>query len=49
MDEHLDAVASRAMIAARPTGSRELRDVLALYAEEPKPVRPRNGGKRNPH
>jgi DNA-binding GntR family transcriptional regulator len=48
MDEHLDAVASRAMIVARPAGSRELRDVLALYAEEPKPGRARNG-KRNRH
>lgn len=35
MEEHLEAVASRALIVARPPRSRELKDVLSLYAEEP--------------
>jgi len=36
MEEHLEAVASRALIVARAPKNRELKDVLALYAEEPK-------------
>src|SRR5215468_4922491 len=35
MEEHLEAVASRALIVARPVKGRELKDVLSLYAEEP--------------
>jgi len=42
MDEHLEAVASRALIVAKPAKTREFKDVLAIYAEEEKPV-PRNG------
>ena len=38
MDEHLEAVASRALIVARPPKSRELKDVLAVYAEEAAPA-----------
>jgi DNA-binding GntR family transcriptional regulator len=49
MEEHLEAVASRALIVARPPKNRELKDVLALYAEAEKPGAPRNGGKRNRH
>jgi DNA-binding GntR family transcriptional regulator len=40
MEEHLEAVASRALIVARPSKSRELKDVLAVYAEETAPVAP---------
>lgn len=36
MEEHLEAVASRALIVARPQKNRDLKDVLALYGEEPK-------------
>ena len=36
MEEHLEAVASRALIVARAPKNRDLKDVLALYAEEPK-------------
>ena len=35
MDEHLEAVASRALIVARPLRNRELKDILSLYAEGP--------------
>src|SRR5262245_20444061 len=38
MAEHLEAVASRALIVARPVKGRELKDVLAVYAEEAAPV-----------
>lgn len=46
MDEHLEAVASRALIVAHPTKSRELKDVLALYAEDSNPRSRSNGSKR---
>jgi DNA-binding GntR family transcriptional regulator len=39
MDEHLEAVAKRALIVARPTVARDFKDVLAFYAGEPKPTR----------
>jgi DNA-binding GntR family transcriptional regulator len=42
MDEHLEAVASRALIVARPAKSRDLKDILASYSQEP-----RSGGKPN--
>jgi len=47
MDEHLEAVAGRALIVTRPPRSRELRDVLALYAEDSKPRSRSNGSKRS--
>ena len=34
MEEHLEGVASRALIASRPLRNRDLRDVLASYADE---------------
>lgn len=37
MNEHLEAVASRALILARPPKSRELKDILSTYAEGAKP------------
>jgi len=43
MEQHLEAVAERALIVARPPPPREFKDVLARYAEEPKPPRARNG------
>ena len=46
MDEHLEAVAKRALIVARPAPARDFRDVLARYAEEPKPAR---NGRRGKH
>jgi DNA-binding GntR family transcriptional regulator len=46
MDEHLEAVASRALIVARPAKSRELKDILSLYAEERGSHRKQNGSKR---
>jgi DNA-binding GntR family transcriptional regulator len=49
MDEHLEAVASRALIVARPSKSRDLKDILALYGEEPKSGAPPPGGKRAKH
>ena len=33
MDQHLEAVASRALIVARPNKSRDIKDILAGYAE----------------
>lgn len=36
MAEHLEAVASRALIVARPPKNRELKDILADYAAEPR-------------
>jgi hypothetical protein len=33
MDQHLEAVASRALIVARPYKSRDIKDILAGYAE----------------
>ena len=34
MEEHLEAVASRALIVARPPKNRDLKDILASYASE---------------
>jgi DNA-binding GntR family transcriptional regulator len=34
MDEHLDGVANRALIVARPQKNRELKDILSSYADE---------------
>lgn len=34
MEEHLEGVASRALIVSRPPRNRDLRDVLASYADE---------------
>lgn len=34
MDEHLDGVANRALIVARPAKNRELKDILSSYADE---------------
>jgi DNA-binding GntR family transcriptional regulator len=34
MEEHLEAVASRALITARPTRERDIKDILAPYAAE---------------
>lgn len=42
MAEHLEAVASRALIVARPPKNRELKDILTDYAAEP-----RAGAKRS--
>jgi DNA-binding GntR family transcriptional regulator len=42
MAEHLEAVASRALIVARPPKNRELKDILTDYA-----VEPRAGAKRS--
>jgi DNA-binding GntR family transcriptional regulator len=49
MEEHIEAVASRALIVARPSKNRELKDVLAVYGEEPKPVARKNGSRRVKH
>ena len=46
MDEHLEAVAKRALIVARPAAARDVKDVLARYAEEPKPA---PNGRRGRH
>jgi DNA-binding GntR family transcriptional regulator len=46
MEEHLEAVAKRALIVARPAPARDFKDVLARYAEEPKPAR---NGRRARH
>ena len=46
MDEHLEAVANRALIVARPAAARDFKDVLALYAGEAKPAR---NGRRARH
>jgi DNA-binding GntR family transcriptional regulator len=43
MDEHLEAVANRALIVARPPKNRELKDILASYADEPKTAAARPG------
>jgi len=47
MHEHLEAVASRALIVAKPAETREFRDVLAIYAEDVKPAV--RSGKRSKH
>ena len=36
MEEHLEAVANRALIVARPARGRDLKDVLTVYAEDAK-------------
>ncbi|MBX9846013.1 MAG: GntR family transcriptional regulator [Xanthobacteraceae bacterium] len=48
MDEHLEGVANRALIVARPAKNRELKDILASYADEPKSAvaRPNNRARR---
>lgn len=46
MDEHLEAVAGRALIVARPPKNRELKDILASYSEEAKPNGSGNGSRR---
>ncbi len=46
MDDHLEAVASRALIVARPPKSRDFKDILASYSEETKPNGASNGSKR---
>jgi DNA-binding GntR family transcriptional regulator len=49
MDQHLEAVAGRALIVARPRRERDIKDILARYAGEPaRPVRRQAGtrGKR---
>jgi DNA-binding GntR family transcriptional regulator len=46
MDEHLESVAGRALIVAKPPKSRELKDILAIYADEKKPAGSANGVKR---
>ena len=46
MDEHLEAVAGRALIVERPSKNRELKDILAAYSEETKPNGSSNGSKR---
>jgi DNA-binding GntR family transcriptional regulator len=39
MDEHLDAVANRALIVANPHDERDLKDVLSAYSQEIAPMR----------
>jgi hypothetical protein len=39
-------VAKRALIVARPAAARDFKDVLARYAEEPKPA---HNGRRGRH
>ena len=34
MDQHLEAVASRALIVSRPNKSRDIKDILAGYADD---------------
>jgi DNA-binding GntR family transcriptional regulator len=51
MDQHLESVASRALIVARPNKSRDIKDILADYTENGNgkavgTTRARNGGKR---
>ena len=45
MNEHLEAVASRALIVARPPRNRELKDILASYSHRPRSGKA-NGAKR---
>jgi DNA-binding GntR family transcriptional regulator len=35
MDEHLEAVAGRALIVSRPRREHDIKDILARYADEP--------------
>jgi DNA-binding GntR family transcriptional regulator len=45
MDEHLEAVAGRALVTARPGRERDIKDILAPYAEDSREKRPpRRGG-----
>jgi DNA-binding GntR family transcriptional regulator len=39
MAEHLEAVANRALIVSRPPKSRDLKDILASYSDEPAPAK----------
>jgi DNA-binding GntR family transcriptional regulator len=48
MDEHLEAVAGRALITARPGRDRDIKDILASYARESRENR-ENVEKRPPH
>jgi hypothetical protein len=43
MEQHLDAVAGRALIEVRPQRARELRDILAAYAHGTEVPRPKRG------
>src|ERR1700759_812315 len=49
MDEHLEAVASRALIVARPAKSRDLKDILTSYAQEPRSGAAPNRTRRAKH
>lgn len=46
MDQHLEAVASRALIVARPPKSRELKDILASYTTDKETAAPAASAKR---
>lgn len=46
MGEHLESVAGRALIVAKPPKSRELKDILTVYADEKKPATADHGAKR---
>ena len=46
MGEHLEAVAGRALIVARPPKNRELKDILAAYSDEARSGTAANGTKR---
>jgi len=46
MGEHLESVAGRALIVAKPPKSRELKDILAVYGDETKAAAGINGAKR---
>jgi DNA-binding GntR family transcriptional regulator len=46
MDEHLEAVASRALIVARPPKSRDLKDILSFYSVAEKPNGAAKGSRR---
>ena len=43
MDEHLDGVAKRALIVARPPKERDIKSILAAYGEEPAPAKSARG------
>ena len=45
MDQHLEAVASRALIVARPNKGKDIKDILAGYAED-ESEKGRNGARR---
>jgi DNA-binding GntR family transcriptional regulator len=46
MDEHLEAVAGRALITARPNRDRDIKDILAPYADEKLPPSASKGRRR---